>query len=249
MAVTSREMRHALQPTLQPMSAAWRNWGDHPFVVIISVTTGLIGLLAFLTGIPNLPAFWYSLNRNPAAEEHMDQGNEYIRVKDYKRAIFEYTKAIEVDPSRPQYYSERGNAYIQEGKYDEAISDITNAINLGNDSVDTYMDRSLAYYKRGDPQSAINDLNRALRIDPENAKVYLSRGDVYLALGNYEQSILDYRECADLALDASVALDCIHRELEAMDKRLEAKKPLIIVGQPAPLSGVAVPLGSEPSKP
>jgi tetratricopeptide (TPR) repeat protein len=240
MAVRSQEFdpsyRSRVLSRHQSPHTSWRNWGDHPFGFAISLAAGIIVVFGFFTGAASLPAFWRSITsdpaaetKNPAAEQHIAQGDEYFRNNDYKRAIFEYSNGIKVDSSHAQYYHKRGNAYVREGKYDEAISDLTNAVNLNTNSADVYIDRAFAYFKRGDPQSAINDLNRALNLNSDNPIIYRDLGDNFLILKKYEQSILYYRKCVAHSSDEVVQLNCIHRELEAGEKWLEAQKPAALV--------------------
>lgn len=41
---------------IKPSKSGWRNWGDHPIVVLIGVSVGVIAIIVFLTGRQDLPS-------------------------------------------------------------------------------------------------------------------------------------------------------------------------------------------------
>ena len=43
-------------------SDGWRNWGDHPAVVAVSIVSAIIAIIIFVTGRPSLPE-WINWNR------------------------------------------------------------------------------------------------------------------------------------------------------------------------------------------
>ena len=59
-----------------------------------------------------------------------------------KKAIADFTKALELDPDLVAAYNFRGKAYSDQRKFDEAIADFTKAIELD-------AEYAIAYYNRG----------------------------------------------------------------------------------------------------
>jgi tetratricopeptide (TPR) repeat protein len=57
-----------------------------------------------------------------------DRGASFFRVKDYGRAIVEYTEAIKLDPQSAATFCDRGIAYMGIEDYDRAIADFDSAI-------------------------------------------------------------------------------------------------------------------------
>ena len=51
-------------------------------------------------------------------------GNRFFRIKDYGKAIDEYSKAIEADPFNPIYLSNRSAAYMSASRFREALGDV-----------------------------------------------------------------------------------------------------------------------------
>ncbi|TXJ12900.1 tetratricopeptide repeat protein [Brachyspira aalborgi] len=59
-------------------------------------------------------------------------------VGDYKKAIFYYTQAINLDNNNFEAYSNRGFAYYHLNEYDKAISDYNEALKIKPDDFLTY---------------------------------------------------------------------------------------------------------------
>ena len=80
------------------------------------------------------------------AEEYKNQGNAKYDLQDYRGAILDYNKAIELDPTYVKAYNNRGmakaNANLQD--YRGAILDFTKAIELDPKNAILYYNRGLA---------------------------------------------------------------------------------------------------------
>ena len=61
------------------------------------------------------------------AEDHFYSGNTKYELKDYKGAIQDYTKAIELNPNHASAYYSRGNAKVQLQDYRGAMQDYIKA--------------------------------------------------------------------------------------------------------------------------
>ncbi|KAH9081846.1 putative stress-induced protein STI1 [Lactarius deliciosus] len=65
-----------------------------------------------------------------AAEKHKQEGNARMNGKQYEEAIDAYTKAIELDPSNPVYFSNRAAAHSSKSDHLSAVVDAEKAIEL-----------------------------------------------------------------------------------------------------------------------
>ncbi|KEF58485.1 uncharacterized protein A1O9_06411 [Exophiala aquamarina CBS 119918] len=83
-------------------------------------------------------------------------GNKFFKAKDYDRAIAEYTKAVDAEPSNPTYLSNRAAAYISANKYSQALGDSLQASRLDpkNDKILHRLAR--IYTSLGRPQDALD---------------------------------------------------------------------------------------------
>ncbi|KAJ9498785.1 hypothetical protein LTR99_007768 [Exophiala xenobiotica] len=98
----------------------------------------------------------------PAPKEKVDPeackaaGNKFFKAKDYDKAIAEYSKAVEADPTNPTYLSNRAAAYISANKYSQALGDSLQASRLdpNNDKILHRLAR--IYTSLGRPQDALD---------------------------------------------------------------------------------------------
>ncbi|KIX95839.1 uncharacterized protein Z520_08547 [Fonsecaea multimorphosa CBS 102226] len=90
------------------------------------------------------------------AEACKAAGNKFFKAKDYDRAIAEYTKAVDAEPSNPTYLSNRAAAYISANKYSQALGDSLQASRLDpkNDKILHRLAR--IYTSLGRPQDALD---------------------------------------------------------------------------------------------
>lgn len=73
-----------------------------------------------------------------AADALKAKGNASMSAKKYDEAIASYTKAIELDPTNPVYYSNRAAAYSSKASHDEAVLDAEKAIEVDPAFVKAY---------------------------------------------------------------------------------------------------------------
>ncbi|HEX7414509.1 MAG TPA: tetratricopeptide repeat protein, partial [Bacteroidia bacterium] len=78
------------------------------------------------------------------AEDYLIKGNvKRITKKDYKGAIEDYTKAIELNPKYANAYMVRGMCKDELKDYNGSIQDYNKAIELNPKYTDAYMARGL----------------------------------------------------------------------------------------------------------
>ncbi|HWR59383.1 MAG TPA: tetratricopeptide repeat protein [Thermodesulfovibrionales bacterium] len=132
------------------------------------------------------------------AKDYYKKGDSHLQGGDYKKAVAEFTKAIEVNPRYAKAYLGRGDAYSGLEKAKEAVSDYTKYLGLNPKDTFGYLKRAAAYSYAGDLQKAIEDLDKVLAEFPKEANLYYQRGTYYEALGKEKQAIEDYKKAAKL---------------------------------------------------
>jgi lipoprotein NlpI len=97
------------------------------------------------------------------------RGNAYYNLKQYKKAIADYTNSIALMHSYADSYSSRGDSYRQLKQYHSAVSDYTKTIQLDPDNGYNYYYRAIAYEKLGKKALAEKDQLKAkqLRFEPD----------------------------------------------------------------------------------
>lgn len=119
----------------------------------------------------------------------------YGKKGQHDKAILEFTKAIEIDPTWAEPYVYRGIVYLEaKYQYDKAIADFNKALDIDPRHADAYFNRGLAYDSQEEYEKAISDYSKVIEINPDRADAYLNRGVSYADLWQHKQAIADYNK-------------------------------------------------------
>ena len=125
-----------------------------------------------------------------------NRGDEVTVIKEkqeeYEKAIWHYTKAIELKSDFSEAYMNRGNVYEKKDDFDRAIQDFDTAIHLNPTFVEAYNDRGLVHYNKGDFNQAINDFETAIQLNPNLVEAHNNRGLTYADKGDFDRAIKNY---------------------------------------------------------
>ena len=124
---------------------------------------------------------------------------------DYEKALFSWTKEIELDPKYSSAYTNRSSIYINLKQYEKAIDDATKAIELDPKNAVAYTNRSGAYAYLKQYEKAIDDATKAIELDPKYSFAYTNRSSAYLCLKQYEKVIDDATKAIELDPKNAVA--------------------------------------------
>lgn len=94
------------------------------------------------------------------AEAFKAAGNKFYKAKEYKKAIEEYTKAVEAQPTSATYLNNRAAAYISNGQYINALEDCTRADELEPQNPKILLRLARIYTSLGRPQDALDTYAR-----------------------------------------------------------------------------------------
>jgi len=95
---------------------------------------------------------------------HFNLANDYMKRKEYDKAIAEYEKAIAILPAYSKAINNLGNAYLNTGDYDKALANYEKAIAIDPDSGEVHNNLGLVYYAKGNYGSAKEHIDRALAL-------------------------------------------------------------------------------------
>jgi tetratricopeptide (TPR) repeat protein len=135
---------------------------------------------------------------------------------DQRKAVAEFTRAIDLDPTNALGYYNRARSYQEIGKLDSAIRDYSKAIQLNPNLANAHNNRGVAYATKKEQKRALSDFDRAISLDPTRADYYNNRGNVYAAKGKLDRAITQYNQA--IALDSSHADAFYNRGLTYCDK-------------------------------
>jgi tetratricopeptide (TPR) repeat protein len=98
--------------------------------------------------------------------------------EDFKGAIADFSKAIELDPNGAEAYNYRGTSYFWLKQYQEALKDYNKAIQLAPQLTIAYYNRAYVRLELGDKKGAVEDFR-------QGAELSKQEGDMM----SYEQAL------------------------------------------------------------
>ena len=146
-------------------------------------------------------------------EYYFNRAQDKFELADYKEAILDYNKALELSPTEIcLVYSMRGNAKRNSGDFDGAISDQNKALDFDPLYADGYFNRGSAKYKMGDFAGAIEDYTQVIKINPKDSDAFFNRANIKKEIGDMRSACEDWKKGAELGDEDAVKLVQEHCE-------------------------------------
>ncbi|TJY66708.1 tetratricopeptide repeat protein [Sphingobacterium alkalisoli] len=133
-------------------------------------------------------------------------GNHKHGTKDFKGAIQDFSKIIEISNKEINAYISRGSCYLDLKAYQKAVDDYSAAIELEPENPLAYAYRGRAYYDCDSIELSLADYNKALQIDPKSVYAYNNRGLLRFTNKDLPGGCQDYKIAADLGDEESVEM-------------------------------------------
>lgn len=112
---------------------------------------------------------------------------------DYRRAISEFTAAIELKPDYANSYFNRGELYFETQKFPQAEDDYSRALDLNASDPQYYNSRGHCRFMLEAYEDALSDYRRAAELGPDSAVYQTDLADAYQFLGQWEKAANAYR--------------------------------------------------------
>jgi tetratricopeptide (TPR) repeat protein len=121
--------------------------------------------------VEKAPAYFTEKVRNNPKDDcgYGHRGVAWIEQKDFAKAIADFDRAIELNPS-VVWWTGRGIAQAYSKEYAKAAADFTEAIKLDPNDHSAYYDRGFVFRKSGEYEKAIADFETAFRLVPSEAR-------------------------------------------------------------------------------
>lgn len=140
-------------------------------------------------------------------------------------ALTKYKKAVELDPSRSQIWSQLLNIEVALGRFDLLNNDAAQALSLFPSLPELYLYHGMALEKSGQLSDALSQyqIGKELVIDDNNmlAQFYLSMGSVFHALKKFKESDDAFEQALRITPDNSVVLNNYAYFLAERNSRLD----------------------------
>jgi len=124
-----------------------------------------------------------------SAKKAYKAGTEFVDNLKYDDAIVQFTSAISLEPSNPDYYYARGQAYEKLSKQPEAKADYEKALVFAPKDVDVLVSLGAICNKMGNYGESLKLLNHATALDKRNSKVYPEKVITLTNLKMYDQAL------------------------------------------------------------
>ncbi len=159
-----------------------------------------------------------------SAKQYYKAGDDFLKANNFKDAIVQYTKAIELDPDYEKAYIRRGTAYSRSGDHKNAAEDYDRALVFDAKDEELYYFSGSEWHLEGNHQFALKRLSRAIDLKNNFLEAYLARFDVHMALDQYEDALSDGQRCLKLKEDerAYYKLAQVYEKLEMYDEADQA---------------------------
>lgn len=102
-----------------------------------------------------------------SANDWKDEGNRHFKSQNYPEAIRCYSRAIQLSPAEPAYYSNRAACYLSQKKFEQTIADCDKAVQLDANFTKALRRRALAYMNLLKFDEALADFKAALATDKD----------------------------------------------------------------------------------
>jgi len=113
------------------------------------------------------------INKYPkVALAYYNRGTYYNEIKDYKRALLDFNKSIELDVTNYSFYNNRGSIYFLLDQYEKAVADFTECVALKANHKECLYNRSISFYKLKQFNRAFKDANRAEQLGKAVSATY-----------------------------------------------------------------------------
>ncbi|MBK8466276.1 MAG: tetratricopeptide repeat protein [Chloracidobacterium sp.] len=128
-------------------------------------------------------------------------------LKKFDLAYADYTKAIELNPKKPEFLVNRGNVSVDARKFDVALADYNRAIVVDPKYAQAYAQRGVLYTNQSKIDEALRDFGKSIEINPTYAEPYYNRGTIYSGRKEFAKAIPDYEKYVSLISDPRYLAD------------------------------------------
>lgn len=137
------------------------------------------------------------------------RGLAHATMRNFEQAIYDYSKAVEIDRHYAEAYNNRSAAQIMMENYAQAVLDCNWAIELAPHFVAAYVNRGIANTGLRNYEEALRDYDRVIELDSMNVYAYYNRGNTYMWMGNYDDAVDDYSQT--IGLDSTFLAAYVNR--------------------------------------
>ncbi len=144
--------------------------------------------------------------------------------KDAEKRLADLSKAVELQPKRPDYLRLRAQQLYEIDKFAEALADVDKALKMEPDHAATNDLRGMILLGLEKYDDALASFNRASELVPENPLYYEHRGELYHQKADLQKSVEQLNKALELAPDSIATLLVragVYYEMKKPDRALQ----------------------------
>ena len=150
-----------------------------------------------------------ALQRTQGATERaqvlVNIGRFYLKDGHYEKAVWEYQKALGMDPQSVAAYNGIGVAYTMLEKYEDAIAAQQKALELQPDFPKAHAGIGLAYFRQNKTELALKHYRQTIALDPQFLEAHLKIAMILLNQKRYAEATDTYLTITALKSDDAEA--------------------------------------------
>ncbi len=147
-------------------------------------------------------------------------GNAWLSRREFDRAQGAFSKALELDPSDPEYWIDSGVVRAETGNLWEAVDAFSEALERAPGHVDALLFRATAYRLLDAPELARDDVDKVLDVAPMQPSALLELGALHASAGNVDDARSVWLQVIENS-PGSPAADLAREGIESIDVKKE----------------------------
>jgi tetratricopeptide (TPR) repeat protein len=132
------------------------------------------------------------------AKAYLMKGYRLHRQKNYKEALDELNKALEIDPRNAEAYYWRGRTLVNLGRLDQGVEDFKTAVKFKPDYSEAYDHLGWLASRQGQVDEGIAYLTKAIEFKPANAWAFYNRSRLFFSKGDVPNAMRDAEKACSL---------------------------------------------------
>jgi len=137
------------------------------------------------------------------AEKAMEAGTAFEAKGQFKEALAEYSRAIELSPMNTDGYYNRALIYQKQGDSKAALADFDKITQINPNYAEPYYGRGEIYEAKGQRDKAIAEYTKAIENNSQYKRAYYKRCMLYNYKGEYRKALDDAEKAKALGFGVS----------------------------------------------
>jgi tetratricopeptide (TPR) repeat protein len=148
----------------------------------------------------------------PNERNYQKRAEIYLKTNDYRNAVKDFTKAIELLNDFYYLYEKRGEAFLKLKLYEDALKDFDYIVKNGKSyACDGYKGRGDVFYFQNNYNESLENYSKAIELCEYNKEAFKSRSALYKKLGKTDLAEEDLKKVQEIIEKTRAELERINK--------------------------------------